>query len=163
MANKQKRSGMLIAAMLIALTVATATGCAKMEKALSDAEQGKSTITKEDGSQVVISGNSDIPDLFPSDVPMPDEIHVVSSISSDNGVTVAFETELSFDKVFNMYFDYAQKNGYTEVHKLDGEGFISYSGQKGTERFIFNLQLNLEDNKTLNGSIIYSNKKEANE
>jgi len=162
MRNKQKRSKIVVAVVIL-VAIVFATGCSKVEQAISDAEQGKTTITKEDGKQVTLSGNSDIPDLFPSDVPLPDEIKIVSSISSDDSVTLAFETEMPYDDVVALYFDYTEKAGYTEVHKLEDEEqkYINYSSQKGTERFIFTMQLNLEDNKTVNGSLIYSNKPEA--
>lgn len=114
----------------------------------------------EDGKEITLSNESDIPDLFPSDVPLPEEIQVISSISSDDSVTLGIETEMPYEDVVELYYDYAQKAGYTEVHKLEDEKFINYSAQKGTERFIFTLQLNMEDNKTVYGSLIYSNEPE---
>lgn len=41
------------------------------------------------------------------------------------------------------------------------ENTISHSLQKGTERFVYTLQLDLEDNKTVTGALVYSNKPEA--
>lgn len=162
MKNRQKWNAVLSAAFLI--TLICVTGCSKIEKAIIEAEeQGTTTITKEDGEKITLSNKPDIPDLFPSDVPMPDEIEVVTSISSDNSVTLGIETEMAYDDVVKLYYDYTQQAGYTEVHKLEDENgkFINYSAQKGTERFIFTMQLNLEDNKTVYGSLIYSNEPEA--
>lgn len=162
MKNKQKWKAVLSAAILI--TLIFVTGCTKIEKAIIEAEeQGTTTITKEDGEKITLSNKPDIPDLFPSDVPMPDEIQVVTSISGDNSVTLGIETEMPYDDVVKLYYDYTQQVGYSEVHKLEDENdkFINYSAQKGIERFIFTMQLNLEDNKTVYGSLIYSNDPEA--
>lgn len=154
MKNMQKWSVVLFSVFLVALIFVT--GCSKLEKVISEAEQGKTTVAKVDGKEITLSSKPDIPDLFPSDVPLPDEIQVVSSISSDDSVTLAIETEMPFDDVVELYYEYAQKAGYSEVHKLESEKFINYSAQKGTERFIFTFQLNMEDNKTVYGSLIYS-------
>lgn len=155
MKHKQKWSTVLSAVILITLIVMT--GCSKIEDAISGAEQqGTMTITKEDGKKITLSNRPDIPELFPSDVPLPDEIQVISSISSDDSVTLGIETEMPYDDVVKLYYEYTQKAGYSEVHKLEDQKFINYSAQKGTERFIFTLQLNLEDNKTVYGSLIYS-------
>jgi len=155
MYKMKKWSYTLCAVMLIGLIFTT--GCSKVEEVISDSEQqGTTTITKEDGKKITLSTKPDIPDLFPSDVPMPDEIQVIESISSDDSVTLGIETKMPFDDVVEMYYNYTKKAGYSEVHKLEDQKFINYSAQKGTERFIFTLQLNLEDNKTVYGSLIYS-------
>lgn len=140
-----------------------ATGCSKVEQAIREAEQGTTTITKEDGEQITMSSKSDIPDLFPSDVPLPDSIQVTSSISSQESVTLTIETEMPYKEVLELYYDYAQNAGYSEVHRLESENTIHYSAQRGTERFVFSLQFDLEDNKTVTGALVYSNKPEAEE
>jgi hypothetical protein len=173
MRNRRKWNGMVVAAVVVALILAA--GCSNIEQAISnteqnfedaeeafgDAEKGEVTITREDGRKITLSSKPDIPDLFPSDIPLPDEMEIISTISSDDSVTLGVETEMPYDEIVKLYFDYAQDAGYTEVHKLEDEKFINYSTQKGTERFIFTFQLNLEDNKTVYGSLIYSNKPES--
>jgi len=164
---------MIAAAVVVALLLAA--GCSNIEQAISntgqafedmeeafgDADKGEVTITREDGREITLSSKPDIPDLFPSDIPLPDELEVVSSISTDDSVTLAIDTEMPFDDIVKLYLDYAQEAGYAEVHTMEDEKFINYSGQKGTERFIFTFQLNLEDNKTVYGSLIYSNNPET--
>lgn len=159
MTNRMKWSGVLSAVVVLGLVFAT--GCSKAEKAISEAEQGTATITKEDGEKITLSSKADIPDNFPSDVPLPDGIRVTSSISGNDTVTLTIETEMPYDDVVELYSDYAQKAGYTEVHRLEGDKTINYSAQKGTERFVFTLQLDLEDNKTVTGALVYSNKPES--
>ncbi len=167
------RNGILAAAVTVALIIAA--GCSNIEQAINnteqaindveqafgDGEEGEVTITREDGREITLSSKPDIPELFPSDIPLPGEMEIVSSISSDDSVTLGVETEMPYDDVVKMYFDYAQEAGYMEVHKLEDEKFVNYSAQKGTERFLFTFQLNLEDNKTVYGSLIYSNKPES--
>jgi len=117
--------------------------------------RGGAAVTYDNGKEVTFSNKADIPELFPSDVPLPEGMQVVSSIGSDRGVTVMFDTELSYDDVVELYVDYAQKAGYTELHRLEEENSIHYSSQRGTEIFAFHLQLSMEDNKTIEGAIDY--------
>lgn len=159
MKNRQKWSIALFAVMLIAMIFAT--GCSKVEKAIQEAEQGTTTITKGDGEEIKLSSETDIPDLFPSDVPLPDEIQVTSSISGKDSVTLTIETQMPYDDAVKLYYNYTQQAGYSEVHKLEDRDSINYSFKKGTERFIFTLQLDLEDKKTVTGALVYSNKPET--
>ncbi len=151
---------MILAALAIMLL---ATGCSKADQIVKEVEkaekqveeEGELTVTYDNGKEVTFSNKADIPDMFPSDVPFPDGIQVVSSIGSDRGVTVMFDTELPYDDVVELYVDYAQKAGYTELHRLEDENSIHYSSQRGTEIFAFHLQLSMEDNKTIEGAIDY--------
>jgi len=158
MPNAAIRKSALSAALLLGLIAAA--GCSNVQQAINEAEQGTSTITKDDGEQVVLSSKPDIPELFPSDVPLPDEIRVTSSISSNDSVTLTIETEMPYEDVVDLYYGYVQQAGYSEVHNLEGENTINYSAQKGTERFVFTLQLDLEDQTTVTGALVYSNNPE---
>jgi len=159
MKNRQKWSTALFAVLLIATIVAT--GCSKVEKAIKEAEQGTTTITKEDGEEIKLSGETDIPDLFPSDIPIPDEIQVTSSISGSDSVTLTIETEMPFEDIVKLYSDYAQQAGYSEVHKLEADKTINHSFQRGIERFVYMVQLDLEDNKTVTGALVYTNRPDS--
>jgi len=150
-----------VLALVVLIGLIIAPGCAEVKQAIDEAEQGTTTITKEDGEQVTLSSKPDIPELFPSDVPLPDDIRVTSSIGSSDSVTLTIETQMPYDEVVELYYDYAQNAGYSEVHRLEGENTINYSAQKGTERFVFSLQLDLEDNTTVTGALVYSNKPES--
>lgn len=143
------------------LTLAFSLGCSNVEQMVKEAEDGEVTIENANGEEITLSSNADIPDTFPSDIPLPDEIVVTSSISSDDSVTVTIETEMPFDEVIALYVDYAGQAGYSEVHRMEDESFINYSSQKGTERFVFTLNRDLEDNKTVEGALVYSNKPEV--
>jgi hypothetical protein len=159
MKNRQKWSIALSAVMLIAMIFAT--GCSKVEKAIQEAEQGTTTITKGNGEEIKLSSKADIPDLFPSDVPIPDEIQVTSSIGGKDSVTLTIETKMPYDDVVKLYYDYTKRAGYSEVHKLEDKDFINYSSKKGMERFVFTLQKDLEDKKIVTGALVYSNKPET--
>src|SRR5690606_15249367 len=116
---------------------------------------------KADGEQIKLSSESDIPELFPDDLPMPVGIRVTSSISSDDNATMTIETEKPYDEVIALYVDYAEQAGYSEVHRLEDATSLHYSAQKGTERFVVTLQLDLEDNKTVSGALVYSKEPET--
>lgn len=152
-----KRAGLAASIVALAFTL----GCSNVEQMVKDAEDGEVTIKNANGKEVTLSSKADIPDTFPSDIPLPDEIVVTSSISSSDSVTVTIETEMPFDEVIALYVDYAAQAGYSEVHRMEDAASIHYSSQKGTERFIVTLQQDLEDNKTVTGALVYSNKPEA--
>ncbi|MFC4597404.1 hypothetical protein [Cohnella hongkongensis] len=154
---KNRKWGFAVLSAVLMTVLVFATGCSKAEKAVIEAEeQGTMTITRDDGEEIKFSSKSSIPDLFPSDVPLPDEIQVTSSISSKDSVTVTIETEMPYEEVLELYYDYSQQAGYSEVHRLEGENTIHYSSQKGTEHFVFSLQLDEEDHKTVTGALVYS-------
>lgn len=143
------------------LALAFMLGCSNVEQLVQNAEDGEMTIENINGEEITLSSKADIPDTFPSDIPLPDEIIVTSSISSDDSVTVTIETEMPYDDVLGLYVDYAGQAGYSEVHRMEDEDSIHYSSQKGTERFVFSLQKDLEDNKTVTGALVYSNNPET--
>jgi hypothetical protein len=164
MKTKPKWSGLLLTALAAAIL---ATGCSKAEQIVKEAEKAVEedslTVTYDNGKEVTFSEKEDIPDLFPSDVPLPEGIQVLSSISSKDNVTVMIETEMPYEEVVELYVDYAQQAGYEEVHRLETGTSINYSTQRGTERFVVTLGLNEEDNKTTEGVLVYSNKPEQPE
>ncbi|MBN2984936.1 MULTISPECIES: hypothetical protein [Cohnella] len=113
------------------------------------------TITKEDGEQIRLSGEAEIPEGFPADVPIPANVAVTSSISGDDTATVSIETEMPFEEAVALYYGYAQEAGYSEAYKMEEADFFNYSGRKDNEQFVVTLQLDLEDNKTVTGILVY--------
>jgi hypothetical protein len=152
-----KRAGLAATAMALVF----AMGCSNIEQVIQEAEEGEVTITTGEGKDVTLSSKADIPEGFPSDVPLPDEIEVTSSISASDSITVTIETEMPYDEAVALYVDYTQQAGYSEVSRMGDDNSIHYSSQKGTERFIFTLQRDLEDNKTVTGALVYSNHPET--
>lgn len=120
------------------------------------ADEGSVTLKDNEGKDVVVSSKQEIPDSFPKDVPIPDSLKIVSSISSDDSTTLAIETDMPFDEAVALYDGYVQEAGYVESFKMDEEDFYNYSGRRGQEQFVVTLQLDLEDNKTVTGVLVYS-------
>lgn len=153
---------LLLSAMLLA-------GCSEngdqqsgnRERAAQGEEEGTVTMKDNEGRDVVITNKQDIPELFPDDVPMPDSIQIVSSISSMDTVTIAMNTEMPFSEVVALYDGYLQEAGYEEAFRIDEADFYNYSGRRGNEQFVVTLQLDLEDNKTVTGALVYTNMEEG--
>lgn len=77
-------------------------------KADVDIKDGEVSIETEDGSLKI--GTGDLPDNWPKDVPLPDDIKIAGSYgSSDTSsgeiVTVSAQTDLSADEVISFYND----------------------------------------------------------
>lgn len=144
---------------LIALSVTIpAAGCSGVAVKEGPEDKGSVTIKTDGGKSVTLSGETEIPKGFPTDIPLPAEIGVVSSLKRNDSYTVAIETKLPLDKVVKLYQEYAEKANYKEVLKMSEEGYYRYSGSKGNELFAFNLQLDLEDKKTVTGALVYEKK-----
>ncbi|MDF2713730.1 MAG: hypothetical protein K0R28_655 [Paenibacillus sp.] len=144
---------------IIALSVTIpAAGCAGVAVKEGTEDKGSVTVKTDGEKSVTLSGEKEIPKGFPTDIPLPAEIGVVSSLKRNDSYTVAIETKLSMDKVVKLYQEYAEKANYKEVFKMSEEGSYRYSGSKGNELFAFNLQLDLEDKKTVTGALVYEKK-----
>jgi hypothetical protein len=147
----------LIALIALAVTI-PATGCAGVAVKESTEDKGSVTIKTDGGKSVTLSSETEIPKGFPTDIPLPVEVGVVSSLKSNDSYTVAIETKLPMDKVVKLYQDYADKANYKEVFKMSEEGFYKYSGSKGNELFAFNFQLDLDNKKMVTGTLVYEKK-----
>ena len=120
-------------------------------------DQGSITLKDASGKDVVLSSEQTLPDSFPKEAPVPDSIQVTSSITSEDTVTVTIATTtMSFAETVALYNDYLEQAGYVETFKIDEADFFNYTGKRGNEQFVVTLQLDLEDNKTVTGILIYS-------
>ncbi|CAH1195588.1 hypothetical protein PAECIP111893_00723 [Paenibacillus plantiphilus] len=137
----------------ISLTVMMFTaGCSE--------DNGSLTYETDEGKQLTISSKTEVPEGFPSDIPLPAEIKITSSLKSEasGNITVAIETEMPFEEAVKLYQGYADKAGYKESFKIEEAGFYSFSGSTNNELFVFNLQLDQENKKTVTGALVYEKK-----
>ena len=149
----------------LVLAIALATGCGGGVKVTEGEDgEGRLTITNDDGKQFTLSGENELPEGFPQDIPMPDGIVVTASTSSDSSgnMTVAIESELPFDELVKLYREYADGAGYEETLKMEEEGYYMYSGSRngGDEVFTFNFALDQESGDKVGGALVYDNKPE---
>lgn len=118
------------------------------------------TYKTDGGKEITLSSEKEVPEGFPGDIPLPGEIGVTSSLKSEasGNITVSIETEMPFEEVVKLYQEYADSAGYKENFKINEEGFYSFSGAKDSEQFVFTLQLDLDNNKTVTGALVYEKK-----
>ncbi|WP_020617963.1 hypothetical protein [Paenibacillus daejeonensis] len=109
----------------------------------------------EDGKKTTYSSEQVLPEDFPDDIPFPSDYIVTGSITTEMGHTVTFESTEPFEVVANLYRDYTEQAGYEESYLMDEADFYNYTGAKGDENFVSTLTLDLEDNKTVTGIIVY--------
>lgn len=158
-----KKLWTVLAAISLSASLAL-TGCAGSGESQSgnrggaevNEDEGVVTLKDNEGEDVVITNKQEVPDSFPDDVPMPESIKIVSSITSVDTVTIAIETEIPFEEAVDMYDGYLQEAGYVEAFKSDDPDYYNYSGTKGDEQFVVTLMLDQEDNKTVTGVLVYS-------
>ncbi|MFS0726809.1 hypothetical protein [Paenibacillus sp. 1P07SE] len=118
-------------------------------------EQGSVTYTSKDGEETTYSSKEELPEGFPGDIPFPPDYVVTSSITTEEGYTVTFDSTRPFGEVVELYKEYAERAGYQESYLMDEADFYNYTGNKGDEKFVSTLTLDLEDNKTVTGIIVY--------
>jgi len=83
------------------------------------------TIQGEDGSEFTASSDGELPDGFPSEVPVHDG-RIVSSMKADNGFSIAIEADAGIDDVLEWHKKEFADGGWTVVNemKIDDGGAI---------------------------------------
>jgi len=96
-----------------------------------ESDDGEMTIESDDGS-ISISEGGDIPDGFPSDIPLPDDLTIILSqvFEAPEGTTftVVFTSPDPFDTVGPAFMDALEADGWTQQSLMTtGEGgFFAY-------------------------------------
>jgi hypothetical protein len=89
-------------------------------------------------SKMELSDNSKIPDGFPSDIPIPSNAKITSSITTNsNGKTVylvTYEIKQTFDALKKTYKDYMNNGSYQNVNEMSTDNeFFMISGKRNGE------------------------------
>ncbi|MGM8211307.1 hypothetical protein ACLIBH_00790 [Virgibacillus sp. W0430] len=153
---------------------ATITNDEGKEAAINiDKDEGSMTISGEDGD-LNIGVNSEIPEGFPSDIPIPDDITIVSSASIDNdterGSSVNFLSDGNYDDIVKLYSDYFASGDFENIADGDSHEGVDqmtaamtdagiemevFMGQKANESYVVSVQ-NSPDLGGVNVSITHS-------
>src|SRR5690625_2595708 len=77
----------------------------------------------EDDEGVTLGQNLELPDSFPSDIPIPDDANIFQSSSVQSAFAVSFETSTSIDETIELYETYMNsKNFLEEPNEMDAQG-----------------------------------------
>jgi len=90
------------------------------------------TIKGEDGTELTASSDGELPEGFPTDVPVY-EGAIVSSIKTDNGFSVVIEAQGDVVEIFDWYKDELTSEGWkivTEMKVEDGGALVSEKGNE---------------------------------
>lgn len=132
-----------IAAIIIAAFPVT-VGCARVaeeaaERAVEDstgveidADDGSVTIEGEDGSEVTVSEDGQLPDGFPTDVPVSDG-EITATMKSGDTFTVGIETPDDHASVLEWYRDRLEGEGWTITTDLTVEDGGMLTAEKGDQ------------------------------
>lgn len=112
------------------------------------------TVTGEDGTQVTASEGGELPDGFPTDVPVIDG-PIISSVKSDNSFMVVIETDKPIDEVNDWYKDQLKDSSWKIVFETKSEDGAAIGGERDNA----NMQVTItkSDAKT-NVSLLYAPK-----
>jgi len=111
---------------------------AAVEKATGvqvDKDGEQITIKGEDGAELTASSDGELPDGFPSDVPVF-EGKVVSSIKAEKGFSVTIEAEAGVMDVFDFYKDKLPAEGWNIVSEMkveDGGAIVAEKGDQSVQ------------------------------
>ncbi len=94
-----------------------------------DQEDGSVTIKGEDGTEITASEGGELPDGFPTDVPVF-EGPVISSVKSGNSFMVVIETDKSVDEVNDWYKDQLKDSTWKIIFETKSEDGAAIGGER---------------------------------
>lgn len=144
MFKKMKKAALILFVLVLIFSLSGCTAKKLTEKVIEQStdsdvdidEDGGVRITTEEG-EVGIGSKAEIPDNFPSDVPIVDYDEVLSSSSikdeEDNTTSyaVTLSSKKSVDETVNYYKDMMIQNGWTSESEIQANGTTALSYSKG--------------------------------
>lgn len=162
-------TGLVVGTLIFALG---ACGQSVEEKVIESQTGGKVKVNKKKGTVefktkegTIKTGDKQLPDDFPKDVPVYKGAKIEGSISSQGaqgaGMTIILEARAGFDTVASYYRKEMPAEGWQEISKFEvGEGASRagmYGYEKGSRSATINISRNDEDTEA-NISIILADK-----
>lgn len=96
-----------------------------------DISEGSTTITKDDGTSVSIGGSVQVPSNWPSDVPFPDDVSIVTAGFYDGSFNTVFNSPETPDTIAAFYEDELTSNGWTNDTESILAGYYNYEYSNG--------------------------------
>lgn len=103
----------------------------------TDLENQEITFTNEKGETITTKTGGELPENFPSDIPLPENavIEQASELKEENrnGYQVIYTTDEDRNSLFDRYTSYAENRGFTldEQLKSDAVLLLRATGQEG--------------------------------
>lgn len=150
-------------------TVSNSDG--KETKVNIDKDEGKISVSSDEGEGLSVGNNADIPEEFPSDIPIPEGAIILSGITLDDEdegrvTSVNYIYEGNFDDLVQLYQEYLSNGNFdsiedsttqetiaamTSVYTKDGHEMEIIHGYKEHEVYIFQISvLDGKDHVTVN-------------
>lgn len=102
----------------------------------NDSEELTFKTVDADGNETDVAFGTDLelPDSFPSEIPVPKDANIITSMDLPDGMTVSYVIESDFDLIEKMYKDFANSK-LTDLERqefeVEGLGNVTYSGKMG--------------------------------
>ena len=163
--SRSLRSRIAITAVAVGLGVST-VGCGKAaekiaEKATEKAieseaggdanvdigKDGQVKIETEDGSLSINSG--EVPDSWPEDIPLPDDLDVASSMSTPDGATVSGMTSVGVDDAMAFYEDALDGWTISGEFNTSGDGASTSSATYERDERVVTISASSNDDGTV--------------
>ncbi|WP_426451152.1 hypothetical protein ACP26L_03635 [Paenibacillus sp. S-38] len=164
----KKRNHTFTLALVLAGAAALAAGCSADTVTLPTPDGGKAVISSDkemstittDKGKMTLSGENQLPEGFPKEIPIPDKAAIQASMKSegkDGGevYTVAYEIEQPFEKSKNEVEAFFKSSGYTESTRLTDESIFLIAGKKDGLSLHFTVSKDMESDRKTAVTIVH--------
>jgi hypothetical protein len=143
-------------AILVLLALALgATGCGAIIKGVAEKATGvkvdesgdNMTVTGADGQSVTVGEGAELPDGFPTDVPLY-EGKIVTSVKTDTGFMVSLETPDEATTIYDWYQTEIEAEGWTKKTEMSTPEGGLIAAEKGTSTLGVNIGYSASDKKS---------------
>jgi len=133
------------------------TGCTNENEPEGNAQPSASEATESISNVVesAVSASDKIPDGFPKDIPIPDDIEMPASMAHDDSITVSFDVRKSFDETLKIYKEYFKSAGYQMTSETLIEDSYMGNGTSGSNELLVIISMTTDDNNLASVSLTY--------
>lgn len=132
-----------------------------------DTNQGKMSLSK-DGSTIQFSGEDELPENFPQDIPIYRDSKVEAGLSASSdtnenagGLTVALTSPSSIENIYAFYLAKLVGNGWNLETKIESEGRNMLGASKDDRQIVVTIQPGEAENETRIGILTYTKTEET--
>ncbi|HZG14798.1 MAG TPA: hypothetical protein VE710_07210 [Candidatus Bathyarchaeia archaeon] len=146
-------------ALLITITACflLLTGCTGGIEREENAQPTASEATESISNVVeaAVSVSDKIPDSFPKDIPIPDDIEMPASMTHDDSITITFDARKSFDETLNIYKEYYKSAGYQMTSETLIDDSYMGTGTLGDNELQVTISMTTDDSNLASVSLTY--------
>jgi len=105
--------------------------------------------------EAAVSASDKIPDRFPKDIPIPDDIEMPASMTHDDSITVSFDVRKNFDETLQIYKEYFNSAGYEMTSETLIEDSYMGTGTLGSNELQVIISMTTDDSNLASVSLTY--------